>query len=89
MNLNQYGNKNKYFSSSISHILDTSYRKRDIFDRISQKSQSIRKSVQVKLDRAINKLSKQKEELLESKDREKLKIYADLISVISIEYLEE
>ncbi len=80
MDLNQYGNKNKYFSSSISHILDTSYRKRDIFDRISQKSQSIRKSVQVKLDRAINKLSKQKEELLESKDREKLKIYADLIS---------
>lgn len=80
LDLNHYGQYNKYFSSSISEILDTTYRRRDIFDRISQKSQGIKKSVQIKLDRAINKLSKQREELLESKDREKLKIYADLIS---------
>ncbi|MGN9164007.1 Rqc2 family fibronectin-binding protein [Tissierellaceae bacterium HCP3S3_D8] len=80
LDLRQYGNKNQHFSPSISHILDTSYRRRDVFDRISQRSQSMRKSIQVKLDRAINKLAKQKEELIESQDREKLKVYADLIS---------
>lgn len=80
LNLDYYGPDNKFFSESISDVLDTTYRRRDTFDRISQRSHSIKKSIQVKLDRAINKLAKQKEELLESKDREKLKIYADLIS---------
>ena len=39
-----------------------------------------KKSVQVKLDRAKSKLGKQKEELMDSKDRGKYKIYGDLIS---------
>ncbi|MDR7869881.1 MAG: NFACT RNA binding domain-containing protein [Tissierellaceae bacterium] len=80
LDLNQFGSMNKNFSPSISNVLDTAFRRRDIQDRITQKSQSMRKVVQGRLDRAINKLSKQKEELLESKDREKYKIYADLIS---------
>lgn len=80
LDINQYGSGNKTFVSSISQVLDTYYRKKDILDRISQKSQSIRKSIQVKLDRALSKLGKQKNELFESKDREKYKIYADLIS---------
>lgn len=80
LNLDQFGSENKIYSDSISSILDNFYRRKDIMDRISQKSQSIRKSIQVKLDRAISKLGKQKEELFDSKDREKYKIYADLIS---------
>ncbi len=72
--------ENKVSFDSISRLLDNYYRRKDIIDRISQKSQSIRKSIQVKLDRTLNKLGKQKEELLESQDREKYKIYADLIS---------
>lgn len=78
--INQYGRDNKTYVSSMSKVLDTYYRRKDIIDRISQKSQSIRKSIQVKLERTQNKLGKQKDELLESKDREKYKIYADLIS---------
>ncbi len=80
LDLYQYGSENKIYSDSISSILDNYYRRKDIMDRISQKSQSIRKSIQVKLDRAVSKLGKQKEELFDSKDREKYKIYADLIS---------
>lgn len=80
LELNQFGTENRVFFDSISNLLDNFYRRKDIIDRIGQKSQSIKKSIQVKLDRANNKLGKQKEELLESQDREKYKIYADLIS---------
>lgn len=80
IDINQFGNKNKVYIKSISKVLDMYYSKKDILDRISQKSISIKKTVQIKLDRAKSKLGKQMEELLESKDREKYKIYADLIS---------
>lgn len=80
LDINQFGNCNKEYSDSISKILDKYYIKKDTIDRVSQKSQSIKKSVQVKFERSVNKLSKLKEELLESQDREKYKIYADLIS---------
>lgn len=80
LDMNQFGVNNKVYYDSISKLLDNYYRRKDIIDRIGQRSQSIRKSIGVKLDRTLNKLGKQKEELLESKDREKYKIYADLIS---------
>ncbi len=80
LDLNQFGTENKNYLDSISEVLDFCYRKKDVLDRISQKSQSIRKSLGIKLDRALSKLGKQKEELFESMDREKYKIYADLIS---------
>ncbi len=80
LDLYQYGDQGKHYSNSISDILDISYRRRDIYDRMSQKSQSMRKSIQTKLDRATNKLVKQKEELIESQNRENLKVYGDLIS---------
>ena len=80
LDLNQFGKDNKLYFDSISELLDNYYHRKDIVDRIGQRSQSIRKSIQVKLDRALNKLGKQKEELFDSQDREKYKIYADLIS---------
>lgn len=80
MQINQFGRENIINLDSISKVLDTYYRSKDVLDRISQKSQSIRKSINVKLERAQSKLGKQKDELLESKDRDKYKIYADLIS---------
>ncbi len=80
LDLSQFGKNNKMYYNSISELLDNYYHRKDILDRIGQKSQSIKKSIQVKLDRTLNKLSKQKEELLDSQDREKYKIYADLIS---------
>ncbi|MCF6466440.1 Rqc2 family fibronectin-binding protein [Clostridium sp. Cult2] len=72
--------ENKTYVDSISKVLDQYYIKNDTLDRVYQKSQSLRKSVQIKLDRSLNKLAKQKQELLDSKNRDKYKIYADLIS---------
>lgn len=80
LELNQFGLDNKIHLNSISEVLDTNYYRKDVFDRLSQRSSGIKKSIGVNLDRTINKLSKQKNELLESKDREKYKVYADLIS---------
>lgn len=80
LDINQFGSYNKTYNDSISKILDNFYRSKDTLDRIGQKSHSIKKSIQVKLDRTLNKLGKQKEELLQSKDREIYKIYGDLIS---------
>lgn len=80
LELNQFGLDNKIHLNSISEVLDKYYYRKDVTDRLNQKSSAIKKSIGVKLDRTKNKLAKQKEELLESKDREKYKIYADLIS---------
>lgn len=80
LDINQFGVENKVKFNSISELLDNYYSSKDNIDRIGQKSQSVKKSIQVKLDRTLNKLGKQKQELLNSKDREKYKIYADLIS---------
>ena len=80
MDIKQFGNNNKIHLESINQILDDYYAVNDKLDRIHQKSQSMRKAIQVKLERSLNKLSKQKQELLDSEKREKYKIYADLIS---------
>ncbi|MGO1470339.1 MAG: Rqc2 family fibronectin-binding protein [Tissierella sp.] len=80
LDIHMFGEKNKIFLPTISEVLDIVYDSKDTFDRVSQKSQFIKKLVQTKLDRSLNKLSKQNNELIESKDREKYKIYADLIS---------
>ncbi len=80
LELNQYDSKDKIYIQSISSLLDTVYKRKDIGDRIGQRSHSIRKSIGVKLERSINKLEKQEQELTNSIDREIYKIYADLIS---------
>lgn len=80
LDLQQFGSVHKTEMDSMSDILDRYYSLKDNADRIKQKSNSIKKSINVKLDRAISKLVKQKEELIESKDREKYKVYGDLIS---------
>lgn len=77
--LSQYKGLEHYKLESISQMLDFVYKVRDTSDRISQKSSSLKKSLQTKLERAQNKLTKQKEELFESQQRGKYKIYADLI----------
>lgn len=80
LDLKQFGNMKKYEMDSISSLLDKVYKSKDTFDRVNQKAQSLKRTLTNKLDRSLNKLSKQKTSLLESKDRDKFKVYADLIS---------
>lgn len=77
--LTQYSGLEQVYTDSVSQMLDFVYKSKDTSDRVSQKSASLRKLLGTKLERAQNKLSKQKEELLDSRDREKYKIYADLL----------
>lgn len=65
---------------SMSKVLDSSFSKKDNNDRIRQKSQNIRKIIDNHIDRTVNKLEKQKNELKLSKDRDIFKVYADLLS---------
>lgn len=80
LDIDQFGNKNKIYMNSINQVLDIYYTENDKQDRIYQKGLSIKKSVQNKLERSLKKLAKQKEELMKSEDRDKYKIYGDLIS---------
>ncbi|WP_409227419.1 Rqc2 family fibronectin-binding protein [Gudongella sp. SC589] len=77
--LTQYTGLEQVYTDSVSQMLDFVYKSKDTNDRVRQKSASLRKILGNKLERAQNKLSKQKEELLNSRDREKFKIYADLL----------
>ncbi len=77
--LKQYGEISFTKLFSISELLDYVYSKRDTFDRVTQKSAHFKKVLINRLERAKKKLAKQKEDLLKSKDREKYKIYADLL----------
>lgn len=80
LDIEQFGDDRKVQMESINIVLDKYYTINDKLDRIHQKSQAIKKSIQVKLERSLNKLAKQKQELLDSQKREKYKVYADLIS---------
>lgn len=80
INLNQYASLEKENFSSISELLDKYYYEKDQKDRITQRSQNMRHTISANLKRAKNKLQKQKEEMLESANRDAYKVYADLIS---------
>ncbi len=76
----QFNHFPKEYDNSMSKILEKFYEKRDMSDRISQKSSSIKKIIETKMERSRNKLLKQKKELVEAQKRDIYKIYADLIS---------
>lgn len=78
--LSQYGNLPIVKYNSVSCLLEDFYNIRDKMDRIKQKSTDLRKLVSNKYERALNKLAKQKDELIQANKREKYKIYGDLIT---------
>ncbi len=78
--LDQFKNSNLKYFASINELLDFYFLEKDLVDRLGQRSQSLRKIVNNNLDRAKNKLKKQNIEIQNAKDRDKYKVYADLIS---------
>ncbi len=80
VDLKQFGDLPKTHFESVSELLDYYYLTSDKIDRIKQKSNDLRKNITMKLDRAENKLAKQKKEVIPAKDREKYKIYGELIT---------
>jgi predicted ribosome quality control (RQC) complex YloA/Tae2 family protein len=81
ININQYGSSvlNKEYQS-YSNLLDAFYQRRAEQERSNQKSADVTKTVTSILNRITRKIEYQKEELKNCKDRDKLRIYGDLIS---------
>lgn len=65
---------------SISEALDTFYSSRDNSERLRQKKSDLYRVLNSSMDRCIKKLSIQEETLRDVADREKLKLYGELIT---------
>ena len=80
VDLKQFPGLPKVHFESISKLLDYYYLTRDKLDRIKQRSNDLKKSITIKLDRALNKLAKQEREILDAEARDKFKVYGELIT---------
>ncbi|WP_026893921.1 Rqc2 family fibronectin-binding protein [Clostridiisalibacter paucivorans] len=80
IDLTQYKNYKKTNYKSMSKILEEFYDKRDKLDRLHQKTTDLRKVIHNKLERNQKKLSKQIKELQNAKNREKYKVFGELIT---------
>lgn len=81
MDIHQYGHTmvgRAY--ETYSELLDTFYSERDRIDKVHQRSADLFKLLVNLNDRLARKLTAQREELRASTEREKLKIYGDLLS---------
>ena len=75
----QYKDYDKTVGEQISNIIETYFFEKDQRDRMKQKSEEIRKQVQVLSERSIRKIERFEEKLIECKNKEKFKILGDLI----------
>lgn len=81
VNLMQYGDSVKLKKvESISEAIDDYYLTRAAQERMKQKSANILKLVNNNIDRCTKKLAMHRRNLEKSKDREKYKIYGDLLT---------
>ncbi|WP_101772654.1 Rqc2 family fibronectin-binding protein [Peptostreptococcus faecalis] len=78
--LKQYQDMSDIKDDSISAIIEQYYLKKDIKDRLNQKSSSMKKSISLRLDRVNNKIKKQLKELRESENAHVYKTKGELIT---------
>lgn len=77
--LSQFSNSENKVYESISDVLEIYYKKRDLFERLKQKSMNLRKSIQTQLERNYHKRTNQLNDLNAASKREQYKIYGELI----------
>lgn len=81
MDITQYGSTfEKTSFDSPSELLDSFYAKRDSMERIASKTAALRKFLTNTQERIARKMGNQQQELERSVDREKLRVYAELIN---------
>ena len=78
LEIRQY--KNILMLDSISEVLDTFYSTRDNAERLRQKKSDLYKVLNSSIDRCSKKLAIQQETLRDVADREKLKLFGELIT---------
>lgn len=81
LDITQYGNTfEKVYFDSPSALLDAFYERRDSMERIASKTSALRKFLGNTQERIARKMGNQQQELERSVDREKLRVYAELIN---------
>lgn len=75
----QYGALEATETESFSALLDEFYREKDAKARLKQRSLDISRSLSTGMDRLTRKLAAQRQELLSCGDRDRYRVYADLI----------
>lgn len=78
--LTEYQNLDEKCYSSISEVLESYYKEKNIYTRIRQKSVDLRKIVSTALERNQKKYVLQQKQLKDSEKREKYKLYGELIN---------
>lgn len=78
--LKTYSEYSGQYCLAISEVIELFYNERDKKDRLKQKTGDIRKVISNKLDRFYKKIEKQNNEITESQNSEKYKIYGDLLT---------
>lgn len=77
--LSHFSNYTKQEFTSISEVLNTYYAAKNTLTRIRQKSADLRHVVQTALERNRKKFELQKKQLRDTENREKYKVYGELI----------
>ncbi len=77
--LSHFSNYTKQEFTSISEVLNTYYATKNTLTRIRQKSADLRHVVQTALERNRKKYDLQKKQLRDTENREKYKVYGELI----------
>lgn len=77
--IEQYGNSDNRRFGSFSDLLDAYYSERDSASRVRHAAADIEKAVSRAHQRAVRRLAARKAELKSCEDREKLRIYGELI----------
>jgi len=80
LKLTQYGSLPDFSSDSISEIIDKFYEERTQNERLTQKASGILKVINNNLERCRKKISLHKSNLLKSQNRDKYKIFGDLLT---------
>lgn len=78
--LTMYQDKELQFKEDISSVLDEYFSKRSTVTRIRQKSADLRKIVATAIERTSKKYDLQIKQLDDTKDREKYRVYGELIN---------
>lgn len=78
LQIHQY--ENVRYLNSINEVVDTFYTEKDRAERLKQKKSDLLRVLGNSIDRCRKKLSLQQESLREAADREKLKLYGELIT---------
>ena len=78
--INHFNYYKKHEFESINELLENFYLQRSSRESMKQRTNDLRKSISIKLDRLYNKLSNLNKDLKNAKEAEKYKLYGDLIT---------